>query len=82
MMVGCGGGEKKPPAPKEVYYMQVKANELMNDYIRDVGTAESKYKNKNMQITGQLVSKGQFKNASNFYAVIADKFAFVVIVAA
>ena len=28
--------------------MQVKANELMNDYIRDVGTAETKYKNKNM----------------------------------
>lgn len=76
MMVGCGGGgEKKPAAPKEVSYMQVKANELMNDYIRDVGTAESKYKNKNMQITGQLVSKGQFKNSSNFYAVIADKFA-------
>ena len=78
MIVGCGGGgsaEKKPPAPKEVYYMQVKANELMNDYIRDVGTAENKYKNKNMQITGQLVTKGQFKNSNNFYAVIANTFA-------
>ena len=80
MMIGCGGGsggsaEKKPPAPKEIYYMQVKANELMNDYIRDVGTAETKYKNKNMQITGQLVNKGQFKNSNNFYAVIANTFA-------
>ena len=76
---GCSEKPSKPDkqsvAPKEVVYMEVKANDIMNDYIRDAGIAEKKYKNKNVHITGQLVKKGQFTNSSNFYAVIAHKFA-------
>lgn len=76
---GCSEKPSKPDkqsvAPKEVVYMEVKANDIMNDYIRDAGIAEKKYKNKNVHITGQLVKKGQFTNSSNFYAVIANKYA-------
>ena len=80
LVFGCSGKssdkpDKKVEAPKEIYYMEVKANDIMNDYIRDTSIAESKYKNKNVHITGQLVKKGQFTNSSNFYAVIAHKYA-------
>ncbi len=80
MMLGCSGKssdkpDKRVEVPKEIHYMEVKANDIMNDYIRDASIAESKYKNKNVHITGQLVKKGQFTNSSNFYAVIAHKFA-------
>ena len=76
---GCSEKPAKPDkqsvAPQVVHYMEVKANDVMNDYIRDASIAESKYKNKNVHITGQLIKKGQFTNSSNFYAVIANRYA-------
>ena len=79
LVFGCseksGKPDKQAAAPEKIQYMEVKANDVMNDYIRDAGIAESKYKNKNVQITGQLVKKGQFTNSSNFYAVIANRYA-------
>ena len=79
MVFGCseksGKPDKQAAAPEEIHYMEVKANDVMNDYIRDAGIAESKYKNKNVHVTGQLVKKGQFTNSSNFYAIIANRYA-------
>lgn len=57
-----------------VTYMDVKAEDMINDYIRDVGIAETKYKGRNIQLTGKLLEKGQFKNSSNFYAVLASRY--------
>lgn len=49
----------------------VKAEEMMDDYIRDQGTAESKYKDKNLNVTGMVLHKGQFKNSNNFSLTLA-----------
>ena len=36
---------------------------MLNDYIRDQGTAETKYKNKKVSITGKVQHKSQFDNS-------------------
>ena len=66
---GCGGKS----GTAEVKYMDVKAEDILNDYIRDTGVAESKYKGKNLQVSGQLINKGQFANNTGFYALLASK---------
>ena len=42
---------------------------MIADYVRDISTANQKYENKNIKITGQVISKGQFKNTSNFFII-------------
>lgn len=71
LIMGCGGGSK---SSKDVTYMTVKAQEMMDDYIRDTGMAQSKYVGKNVQVSGKLVKKGQFNNSSEFYAIIASTY--------
>lgn len=69
LFFGCGGGKK------EAQYLQVKAENMIDDYIRDQGSAEAKYKGKNIELTGNVISKGQFNNGNSFYVVVASKYA-------
>lgn len=67
--VGCGGKS----GTAEVKYMDVKAEDILNDYIRDTGVAEGKYKGKDLQVSGKLIKKGQFSNNTGFYVLLALK---------
>jgi len=51
----------------------VKAEELLDDYIRDQGTAEAKYKNKKVNISGKVIYKNEFKNSQRFQVTLAHK---------
>lgn len=53
--------------------IEVKSEEIINDYIRDQTSAEQKYKNKNVKLTGKVINKGQFKNSSDFFIVTGVK---------
>lgn len=53
--------------------IQVKAEEMINDYIRDQATAEQRYKNKKVSVSGRLQHKNQFNNNQNYAMYIADK---------
>lgn len=53
--------------------ISVKAGDMLDDYIRDQLTAEQKYKNKNIHITGTVVFKGQFKNTQNYRITLLSK---------
>lgn len=44
----------------------VKAQTIIEDYIRDTGSADKQYKDKKIKVTGQLVRKQQFNNSSNY----------------
>lgn len=46
--------------------MTVKSNEVVEDYIRDQGSAEKKYKGKTLQISGKVLWKKQFQNSQNY----------------
>lgn len=46
--------------------MTVKSNEVVEDYIRDQGSAEKKYKGKTLQISGKVKWKKQFQNSQNY----------------
>ena len=72
--LGCGGesAKKKENQSKETM-IEAKSEDILNDYIRDVGTAEQKYKDKKMKITGKVIDAGQFKNSTNFYVAIESK---------
>ena len=68
-LVGCfafagGGGGSK---------MTVKADEMIDAYIRDQGTAEKTYKDKNVSITGVVMHKQQFKDSNDFNITLAYK---------
>ncbi|MCR5175760.1 MAG: zinc ribbon domain-containing protein [Anaerovibrio sp.] len=68
-LLGCllfaGGGDNGSKS-KGGSAIAVKSEEMLNDYIRDQGTAESKYKNKKVSITGQVQHKSQFNNSNDF----------------
>jgi hypothetical protein len=46
--------------------IHIKAQDLANAYIRDQAAADKKYKGKNLDITGEVVHKGQFSNAQDY----------------
>lgn len=76
-LLGCiifSGGDNGPNS-KENSALSVKAEDMLNDYIRDQGTAESKYKNKKVSITGKVQHKSQFNNSNNFLLGLAYKHA-------
>lgn len=52
----------------------VKAQTLMNDYMRNPRNADKKYKDKVIRVTGQVIDKGQFDNTNNYYLQIAADF--------
>lgn len=53
--------------------INVKAEEMLDAYIRDQSKADTKYKNKTVQITGQLIEKGQFNNSQDYLLNIGSK---------
>ena len=51
--------------------ISVKAKDMLDDYIRDQASAEQKYKNKTVYITGNLLSKYQFNNSADYGLKVA-----------
>lgn len=72
-MAGNKGSNNPPPAAETVS-ISVKANDMIDDYVRDQTGAEQQYKNKKIKLTGQLVSKSQFNNSQDYALVIGNKF--------
>ena len=70
---GCGDATSSKSQTAITPTIEVKSEEIINDYIRDQTSAEQKYKNKNVKLTGKVVTKGQFKNSSNFFIVTEIK---------
>lgn len=76
IITGCGGNTGANKIEKTaITYMEVKSDDMLNDYILDIGTAQNRYKDKNVKITGKFLKKGQFHNSNQFYAVIGYKVA-------
>lgn len=70
-----GSNESKSDSSQEsASVISIKAEELMKDYIRDQGTAETKYKNKEVNVTGKVLSKSQFHNSNNFFMMLATTY--------
>lgn len=65
-----GGGDSGSSSSGTI---TVKAEEMADDYIRDQGSAEKKYKDKKVKITGQVASKTQFTNSQNYGVYIFTK---------
>ena len=51
--------------------IRVKAEEMINDYIRDQSSAEQKYKDKRVIVTGKVIDKNQFNNSQDYAMLIA-----------
>ena len=51
--------------------IRVKAEEMIDDYIRDQGGAEQKYKDKRVIVTGRVIEKNQFNNNQDYAMLIA-----------
>ncbi len=69
-------GSSNNEAPKKSSpVITIKAEELVDDYIRDQVSAEKKYKGKEMRITGVLLRKNQFANSQNYALYIYRNFA-------
>ena len=51
--------------------IRVKAEEMIDDYIRDQGGAEQKYKDKKVMVTGKVIEKNQFNNNQDYAMLIA-----------
>ena len=56
---------------KNSQVIRVKAEEMINDYIRDQGGAEQKYKDKRVIVTGRVIEKNQFNNNQDYAMLIA-----------
>ena len=61
------GSNTSSKSPAITPTMEVKSEEIIDDYIRDQTSAEQKYKDKNVKLTGKVIRKGQFNNTSNFF---------------
>ena len=55
--------------------IKVKAEDMVADYIRDTMSAEKKYKDQDVVITGKLIEKSQFGNSQDFALSIYRQFA-------
>lgn len=53
--------------------MSVKSSDMIEDYIRDQGTAEQKYKGKTVKVSGKVIKKDQFQNSTDYYIVLEDR---------
>ena len=67
VLVGCGDSKSS----KSSSAITVKAEDMLNDYIRDQGTAESKYKDKKISVTGKVLHKDQFTNSNAYLLRLA-----------
>ena len=52
--------------------IRVKAEEMIDDYIRDQASAEKKYKDKRVIVTGKVIDKNQFNNSQDYAMLIAS----------
>lgn len=52
----------------------IKADTLMEEYIRNPRNADKQYKGKTVHLTGRCEDKGQFNNSSDYYLNIGSKF--------
>lgn len=52
----------------------IKADTLMEDYIRSPRNADKQYKGKTVHLTGRCENKGQFNNSNDYYLEIGSKF--------
>ncbi len=68
VMTGCGDEVTSKNAA-----LSVKAEDILNDYINDQEAADKKYKNKTVNVTGQVLHKNQYSNSAGFYVVLANK---------
>lgn len=53
--------------------ISAKASDMVEDYIRDQGTAEQKYKGKTVRISGKVMRKDQFHNSTDYYIVLEER---------
>lgn len=53
--------------------ISVKADDMIDDYVRDQASAEKQYKDKQVKVTGQLISKSQFSNSQDYGLLIGNK---------
>lgn len=53
--------------------MVVKSDDMIDDYIRDQGTAEQKYKDKILTVSGKVLRKGQFANSTDYMIAMSSK---------
>lgn len=70
---GCDSGGSSNSQSSITKPMEVKSEEIIDDYIRDQTSAEQKYKDKNVKLTGKVISKGQFNNAADFFIIAGVK---------
>ena len=72
---GCGGKDssKSEKSVSSGQTIQVKADDMIKEYQNDISNADKKYKNKKVEVTGQLISKQQFTNTQNYGLVIYAK---------
>ena len=73
LAMAFGGGGDGSSSKGNSNNIVVKSDEMIDDYIRDQGTAEQKYKGKTITVSGNVINKGQFKNSSNYRIGIAYK---------
>lgn len=70
---GCGGqssSSKTGGSANSDKVIQVKADDMIKEYQEDLTAADKKYKDKKIEITGQLLSKQQFSNTQNYGLMI------------
>jgi len=72
MIITVGCGESSQGMREQM--LEVKSEDILNDYIRDVGTAQQKYKDKKIKITGRVVNTGQYRNSTNFFVTTEYKY--------
>lgn len=63
----CGSNASSKSQTASTPPIEVKTEEIIDDYIRDQASAEQKYKDKNVKLTGKVIRKGQFENTSHFF---------------
>ena len=73
LVLATGGGSGDSPSKGNSNAIVVKSDEMIDDYIRDQGIAEQKYKGKIITVSGKVVTKGQFNNSSNYMIGMAYK---------
>lgn len=75
-VIGGGSGSKSrssSSSPKQTQAIDMKADEIINEYCMSIDAAEAKFKGKKVTTTGQLITKNQFNNTQDYGLVIAYK---------
>jgi len=74
-LCGCGktGTQKQDAKPVKAPTISVKSEKIVDDYIRDISTADKNYKNINIAVTGKVRRKGQYSDSQTFYILTIEK---------